>query len=81
VSEVPVQMPKMTMAATEGMFIEWLVADGARVGEDQPIYIVATDKVETEIMAPAAGILRHGDAVAEVDYPVGYRLGAIETDG
>jgi pyruvate/2-oxoglutarate dehydrogenase complex dihydrolipoamide acyltransferase (E2) component len=76
---VPVNMPKLTMAATEATFIEWLVDDGTSVAEGEPIYSVATDKVENEVESPASGILRHGDAESEVDYPVGTQLGAIET--
>jgi pyruvate/2-oxoglutarate dehydrogenase complex dihydrolipoamide acyltransferase (E2) component len=78
---VPVNMPKLTMAATEATFLDWLVDDGVMVAEGDPIYTVATDKVETEVESPAAGILRHGDAAAETDYPVGTQLGTIETAG
>lgn len=68
----------MTMSATEATFIEWLVDDGAMVTEGDPIYTVSTDKVESEVEAPATGILRHGDAKPEVEYPVGTQLGSIE---
>lgn len=76
---VPVRMPKLTMAATEATFLEWIAGDGAQVAEGEPIYLVASDKVETEVTSPAGGILRHGDAEAEADYEVGTQLGAIET--
>ena len=75
---VPLLMPKLSMAATEATFLEWLVADGAEVAEGDSIYSVSTDKVETEVESPATGVLRHGDAQVEVDYPVGTRLGSIE---
>lgn len=77
-SEVPVQMPQLTMAAMEGTFVEWLVDDGQHVEADQPLYLVATDKVETEVPSPAAGTLRHGDAKPEGVYPVGAQLATIE---
>jgi pyruvate/2-oxoglutarate dehydrogenase complex dihydrolipoamide acyltransferase (E2) component len=77
--EVPVNMPKLTMAATEATFLEWLVDDGSAVTEGDPIYTVATDKVESEVESPASGVLRHGKAEFEVDYPVGTVLGTIET--
>jgi pyruvate/2-oxoglutarate dehydrogenase complex dihydrolipoamide acyltransferase (E2) component len=76
---VPVKMPQLTMAATEATFVEWLVADGAAVRAGDPIYAVATDKVENEVESPATGVLRHGAAEAEADYEVGTQLGAIET--
>jgi pyruvate/2-oxoglutarate dehydrogenase complex dihydrolipoamide acyltransferase (E2) component len=75
---VPVVVPKLTMAAVEATFLGWLVNDGAQVQQQQPIYTVATDKVEVEVEAPAAGILRHGSAENEVEYPVGTELGVIE---
>jgi pyruvate/2-oxoglutarate dehydrogenase complex dihydrolipoamide acyltransferase (E2) component len=75
---VPVQVPKLNMAAVEATFLGWLVDDGARVEEQQPIYTLASDKVEVEVEAPATGILRQGDAVEEQDYPIGTELGVIE---
>jgi len=75
---VPLNMPKLTMAATEATFLEWLVEDGATVTEGQPIYSVSTDKVDTEVESPASGVLRHGEAEFEVDYPVGTQVGSIE---
>jgi 2-oxoglutarate dehydrogenase E2 component (dihydrolipoamide succinyltransferase) len=79
--QVPVQMPKLNMAAVEGTFLSWVVPDGTHVQEEQVIYTAATDKVEVDVEAPAAGILRHGDAVEERDYPVGAQLGYIEISG
>jgi 2-oxoglutarate dehydrogenase E2 component (dihydrolipoamide succinyltransferase) len=75
---VSVQVPKLTMATMEVTFLEWLVEDGQAVEEEQPIYVVATDKVENEVGAPAAGILRHGTAEPEEIYPVGTELATIE---
>jgi 2-oxoglutarate dehydrogenase E2 component (dihydrolipoamide succinyltransferase) len=75
---VPIQMPKLTMAATEGTFIEWLVADGQPVQEGDPLYTVGTDKVDSEVESPATGILRHGVAEPDADYPVGHVLAIIE---
>lgn len=75
---VSVQVPKLTMATMEVTFLEWLVEDGQVVAEEDPIYLVATDKVESEVLSPASGVLRHGTAVAEEVYPVGTELATIE---
>jgi 2-oxoglutarate dehydrogenase E2 component (dihydrolipoamide succinyltransferase) len=75
---IPVQMPKLTMAATEGTFMQWLVEDGEPVNQDQPLYVVETDKVETEVPSPGTGILRHGSAQPEEAYPIGTVLATIE---
>lgn len=77
-NSVPVLMPKLTMAATEAVFMEWLVEDGQHVEEEQAIYLVATDKVESEVPAAVSGILRHGVAEVEEEYEVGTVLGTIE---
>lgn len=73
-----VSIPKVSMAAEEAIFIEWLVSDGASVSEGDPIYSVSTDKVEVEIEAAASGVLRYGQAEAEETYPVGTEIGFIE---
>jgi pyruvate/2-oxoglutarate dehydrogenase complex dihydrolipoamide acyltransferase (E2) component len=78
-TSVPIQMPKLTMAATEATFVEWLVEDGAQVTEGDPIYTVSTDKVDTEVASPATGVLRHGDAQPEEDYPIGTVHATIES--
>lgn len=75
---VSVQVPKLTMAATDAVFLGWLVDDGATVEAQQPIYTVATDKVEVEVEAPASGVLRHGEVEEDEDYAVGHELGVIE---
>lgn len=75
---VSVQVPKLTMAAVEAVFLGWLVEDGAQVEAQQPIYTVATDKVEVEVESPATGVLRHGDVEEDEDYLVGHELGVIE---
>jgi pyruvate/2-oxoglutarate dehydrogenase complex dihydrolipoamide acyltransferase (E2) component len=75
---VALRMPKLTMAATDAAFVQWLVADGEEVVAQQPLYAIATDKAESEIPSPADGVLRHGKAATDEVYPVGTMLGAIE---
>jgi 2-oxoglutarate dehydrogenase E2 component (dihydrolipoamide succinyltransferase) len=78
---VPVRMPKLTLAAVEGTFLKWLVEDGQQVVEDEPIYLVETEKVEVEVPSPASGVLRYGAAEADVVYEVGTELAVIEVSG
>ena len=73
-----IRMPKLDVTMTEGTFMGWLVPDGHPVAEGEDLYTVGTDKVETDIPAPCAGILRHGAVEADETYPVGTPLGAIE---
>jgi pyruvate/2-oxoglutarate dehydrogenase complex dihydrolipoamide acyltransferase (E2) component len=72
-----VRIPKLAVSMEEGTLTAWLVADGAAVEAGQPIYILATDKVETEIEAPVSGRLRQLK-VADADYGVGEVIGSIE---
>lgn len=51
-------IPKMSDHMEQGVFIEWLVAEGDAVNEGQPILIIDTDKVVAEVDAPASGFLK-----------------------
>jgi pyruvate/2-oxoglutarate dehydrogenase complex dihydrolipoamide acyltransferase (E2) component len=75
-----VMIPKLSVAAHEATLVEWLVADGVAVGEGDPIYIVETEKVETEIVAPVAGVL-HVSGVPGETYDVGTEIGYIDVGG
>src|SRR6266542_2252002 len=61
---VSVSMPQLGESVTEGTVTRWLKKEGERVEADEPLLEVSTDKVDTEIPAPVAGILR-GITVAE----------------
>lgn len=63
----------------EGSIAEWLVADGARVTEGQPIYVLEIEKSTMDVESPASGVLRRV-AVAGTTYKVGDVVGEIETD-
>jgi pyruvate dehydrogenase E2 component (dihydrolipoamide acetyltransferase) len=54
---VVVPMPHMGVSVEEGTVIEWLKAVGDEVAEEEAICAIATDKVDTEVVAPAAGVL------------------------
>jgi pyruvate/2-oxoglutarate dehydrogenase complex dihydrolipoamide acyltransferase (E2) component len=47
------------MTMTEGTVAEWRVADGAEVAAGQSIYRLETEKIEFEVEAESAGIVRH----------------------
>ena len=65
-----VAIPQLGVSMTEGTIAEWLVADGAVVAEGQVLYLLETDKTETEIPSPAAGTIQLL-AQAGVTYLVG----------
>ena len=73
----PISIPKLGVSMTEGTLVEWLVADGATVAPGDPLYRIETDKVENEIEAPVAGVVRRTGAEGET-YEVGTQIGTIE---
>lgn len=52
-----VTLPDLGESVTEATITRWLKAVGDRVDLGEPLLEVATDKVDTEIAAPAAGVL------------------------
>src|SRR3954447_22831495 len=52
-----VQMPALGESVTEGTVTRWLKQVGERVEVDEPLLEVSTDKVDTEIPSPFAGVL------------------------
>ena len=54
-----VTMPALGESVTEGTVTRWLKNIGDRVEVDEPLVEVSTDKVDTEIPSPFAGILEH----------------------
>lgn len=73
----PVSIPKLGISMTEGTLTNWAVTDGDTVAQGQVLYVLETDKVETEIEAPAAGVVRLIGEPGEV-YPVGALVAQIE---
>ncbi len=53
----PVLMPQLGESVVEGTVGKWLVVEGQPVKEYEPLLQVTTDKVDTEIPAPASGVL------------------------
>lgn len=50
-----VSMPQLGESVAEGTVTKWLKKPGDRVEEDEPLFEVSTDKVETEVPSPASG--------------------------
>ena len=78
---VEMVMPKMGESVMEGTVLSWLKNVGETIEEDESLLEVATDKVDTEIPATQAGVLKEilaqeGDVVE-----VGKPIAVIETEG
>src|SRR5882757_8699996 len=50
-------MPKMGESVAEATILKWLKKEGDKIEADEPVLEIATDKVDSEIPSPSAGIL------------------------
>src|SRR5687768_4019276 len=78
---VSVTMPRLGESVTEGTVTRWLKQEGDRVEVDEPLLEVSTDKVDTEIPSPAAGILQKIVVGEDETAEVGSELAVIAGDG
>lgn len=65
---IEVLMPQMGESIAEGTIVRWIKNVGERVERDEPLFEISTDKVDTEVQAPASGVLleiraRQGETV------------------
>ena len=75
---VQITMPEMGESVTEGIVLEWHVAEGDAVKEGDTVVEVSTDKVDAEVPAPADGVITK--LIAQVDDEVPGR-GSAGRDG
>ena len=74
---VSVTMPQLGESVTEGTVTRWLKQEGDTVQADEPLLEISTDKVDTEIPAPASGVLERIVAHEDDVVPVGGELAVI----
>ncbi|EUA65696.1 2-oxoglutarate dehydrogenase E2, dihydrolipoamide succinyltransferase [Mycobacterium xenopi 4042] len=78
-------MPALGESVTEGTVTRWLKQEGDTVEVDEPLLEVSTDKVDTEIPSPAAGVLTkiiaHEDETVEVGGELAIIGDTAEADG
>ncbi|MFB6643725.1 biotin/lipoyl-containing protein, partial [Streptomyces chartreusis] len=75
---VSVTLPALGESVTEGTVTRWLKAEGERVEADEPLLEVSTDKVDTEIPSPAAGVLASIKVAEDETVEVGAELAVID---
>ena len=78
---ISVQMPALGESVTEGTVTRWLKQEGDTVEQDEPLLEVSTDKVDTEIPSPAAGVLKKIVAQEDDTVEVGGELAVIGDAG
>ncbi len=78
---VDVIMPQMGESIFEGTITKWLKKPGDKIERDEPLFEISTDKVDAEIPAPTAGVLREIKVSEGQTVPVQTVVAVIEATG
>src|SRR5580692_9953486 len=70
-------MPQLGETVTEGTITRWMKGVGEAVERDEPLFEVSTDKVDSEVPSPAAGVLTEILVPEGETVEVGVRLAVI----
>jgi len=76
-----VTMPALGESVTEGTVTRWLKKEGDQIAIDEPLLEVSTDKVDTEIPSPVAGVLQKIVVPVDSTVAVGAELAVIVESG
>src|ERR1019366_1778814 len=78
---VDVIMPQMWESIFEGTITKWLKKPGDRIERDEPLFEISTDKVDAEIPAPSAGVLKEIKVPEGQTVPIQTVVAVIEAAG
>jgi 2-oxoglutarate dehydrogenase E2 component (dihydrolipoamide succinyltransferase) len=78
---VDVVMPQMGVSVSEGTITKWLKAEGEEIQADEPLLEISTDKVDTEVPSPAAGVVSRIVAQEGETVEVGTTIAVISPEG
>ncbi len=74
-------MPSLGHTMEKGRIIEWLKQEGDALAKGEPLLVVETDKVTTEVEAPLDGVLLRVLAAADEERPIGAMLALLSAPG
>lgn len=77
---VKVVMPKLGLTMKEGTLVKWLKEEGQEVQKGEPLFEVATDKINNEIDSPGEGILRKILVKPDMKVPVSALLAILSEE-
>ena len=72
-----VTLPQLGETVTEGTITRWFKKVGDTVAADEPLFEVSTDKVDTEVPSPIAGVLTEIRVPEGETGPVGAVIGVV----
>jgi len=78
---VDVIMPQMGESIFEGTITKWLKKPGDKIERDEPLFEISTDKVDAEIPAPAAGVLKEIKVTEGQTVPIQTVVAVIDASG
>ena len=76
-----VVMPQLGESVVEGTVVRWIARTGQRVERDEPLVEIATDKANTEIPSPSAGVLTEQIVKEGAVVAVGAALARLDESG
>lgn len=76
-----VRMPQLGETVMEGTIIQWYKQVGDEVAEDEPLFEVSTDKVDSEVPSPMSGVLVEIVAAEGDTVEVGAVIAVVSEDG
>ncbi len=71
-----VRIPRTSVAVSEATLVQVLVEDGATVQQGQPLFVIETEKAETEVDAGSSGQV-HWTGTTGTVYEIGTQIGTI----
>jgi pyruvate/2-oxoglutarate dehydrogenase complex dihydrolipoamide acyltransferase (E2) component len=72
-----VRIPRVSVAISEATLTEFLLPEGSFVSEGDPLFVIETEKVSTEIPAGASGRV-HWSGTLNATYDIGAEIGMIQ---
>lgn len=80
-AQVELIMPKMGESVAEATITKWLKEEGDTIEAEEPVLEIATDKVDSEVPAPEAGVLKKKLYSEDDVVKVGEAIAIIEAEG
>ena len=76
-----VTLPQLGETVTEGTITQWFKKVGDTIAEDEPLFEVSTDKVDTEVPSPVSGVVTELLAEEGDTVDVGVVIAKVSADG
>jgi 2-oxoglutarate dehydrogenase dihydrolipoamide succinyltransferase (E2 component) len=76
-----IQMPRLGETIVEGTVLKWLKAEGDTIQQDEPLFEISTDKVDTEVPSPVTGVISKILVAEGQTVPVGTELAEVTVEG